>query len=275
MKGVRFSHFLRSVREPADGAGDDPPAFAKIASRLLASATRWAQIGLSKGCRQPFSLRIPWRSPLSGACCSPFPRRHRLRLPAVGPWRRLRPLPLFEAEAASAGGSVYVFAGFDNQKIQVTEQVESYDAASGALADAGAALPRAETHVGTATDGRVVYFAGGFRGNWVGQPSSDVWEFDTSTMTWSRGPSLPAPCAAGGLVLVGRQLHFFGGLQADGRTDSADHWVLDLDHPDAGWVARGRCRTRATTSAMPRSTAGSTRSAGSTGWTSRTARTRP
>jgi N-acetylneuraminic acid mutarotase len=158
---------------------------------------------------------------------------------ATGGWTAAAPapLPLFEAEAASAGGSVYVFAGFDNQKIQVTEQVESYDAASGAWRTLARHSPAPETHVGTATDGRVVYFAGGFRGNWVGQPSSDLWEFDTSTMTWSRGPSLPAPRAAGGLVLLGRQLHFFGGLQADGRTDSADHWVLDLDHPDAGWVA--------------------------------------
>jgi Kelch motif len=158
---------------------------------------------------------------------------------ATGGWTAAAPapLPLFEAEAASAGGSVYVFAGFDNQKIQVTEQVESYDAASGAWRTLARHSPAPETHVGTATDGRVVYFAGGFRGNWVGQPSSDLWEFDTSTMTWSRGPSLPAPRAAGGLVLLGRQSHFFGGLQADGRTDSADHWVLDLDHPDAGWVA--------------------------------------
>jgi N-acetylneuraminic acid mutarotase len=195
-------------------------------------------IQVSKDCRRPLSPPGPViegleRRVLFAVTAPAAPA-------ATGGWATgaPAPLPLFEAEAASAGGSVYVFAGFDNQKIQVTEQVESYDAASGVWRTLGQHSPAPETHVGTATDGRVVYFAGGFRGNWVGQPSSDVWEFDTSTMTWSRGPSLPAQRAAGGLVLVGRQLHFFGGLQADGRTDSADHWVLDLDHPDAGWIAK-------------------------------------
>ncbi len=43
---------------------------------------------------------------------------------------------------------------------------------------------------------------------------------------------------AGGLVLIGRELHFFGGLETDGKTDSSDHWVLNLDNVSAGWSSR-------------------------------------
>ena len=160
----------------------------------------------------------------------------------ANPWAfdAAAPVAVFEAEAASANNKLYVFGGFYNSKIQVTSSAEVFDPAANAWQSLGN-TPAPQTHVGTATDGRTIYFAGGFRGNWYGQPSSDFWEYDTTANTWTRGPSLPAARGAGGLVLLGRQLHFFGGAYGDTVSaveDSSDHWVLDLDNPSAGWVAK-------------------------------------
>jgi N-acetylneuraminic acid mutarotase len=43
---------------------------------------------------------------------------------------------------------------------------------------------------------------------------------------------------AGGAGIVGRELHYFGGRDFDRDTDEVDHWMLDLDHPENGWVSR-------------------------------------
>ena len=38
-----------------------------------------------------------------------------------------------------------------------------------------------------------------------------VWKYDTTSGTWTTGPPLPERRAGGGLVLVKRELHYFGG----------------------------------------------------------------
>ena len=48
------------------------------------------------------------------------------------------------------------------------------------------------------------------------------------------------PRSTQGLAVVGRKLYFMGGLEADRDTDSAAHWVLDLDEwakGSAEWTA--------------------------------------
>ena len=49
-------------------------------------------------------------------------------------------------------------------------------------------------------------------------------------------PHLPAKLAGGGLVAVGRKLHYFGGNNS-ARQDVAVHYVLNLDNLAAGWIA--------------------------------------
>jgi hypothetical protein len=150
------------------------------------------------------------------------------------------PLKLFEAMGAVANDNLYVFAGFFNTSIDVTRRAEVFDPAANrwsALAEA----PIPESHVGTTTDGRTIYFAGGFRGDWKGEntpTSSDFWMYDTETAAWSQGPSLPDGRGAGGLVLIDRTLHFFGGMIQGGVEDSGSHWTLDLDNQNAGWTAK-------------------------------------
>ena len=47
--------------------------------------------------------------------------------------------------------------------------------------------------------------------------------------TGRAGPPLPEPRAGGGLAIVGRKLHYFGGFKSDRQTDAPDHWSLSLD----------------------------------------------
>jgi N-acetylneuraminic acid mutarotase len=65
--------------------------------------------------------------------------------------------------------------------------------------------------------------------------TTDVWRYDAAANTFTAMPDLPEARGAGGLVAVGRKLHFFGGGDLD-RADRAEHWVLDLDAQAAGWV---------------------------------------
>ncbi len=107
------------------------------------------------------------------------------------------PLGLFEAMGASVGGKLYVFAGFYNSYIKVTSRAEVYDPATNSWARLSS-VPMPQSHVGTANDGRTIYFAGGFRGDWFGKASNEFWMYDTVTGKWKAGPSLPgarAPAA--------------------------------------------------------------------------------
>lgn len=148
-------------------------------------------------------------------------------------WREVAAAPqvLFESESIAANGRLYVFGGFHNSAVQATRRAYSYDPAANKWARI-ADLPTALTHAGVAADGDTIYLAGGLVGNYPDNPpTADVWRYHIPSNTWSRGPSLPAPRGAGALVKSGRSLHFFGGLRADAETDSADHWVLNLDAP--------------------------------------------
>jgi N-acetylneuraminic acid mutarotase len=90
----------------------------------------------------------------------------------------------------------------------------------------------AETHAGVAVDGAAIYFAGGFAGNLEPgrrQPiSNSLWRFDTNTRRWTRLASLPRGQGAGAMVIVNRELHFFGGCTADRVTNTGLHWVFGL-----------------------------------------------
>jgi N-acetylneuraminic acid mutarotase len=89
-------------------------------------------------------------------------------------------------------------------------------------------MPQAITHAGVATDGPLVYFAGGFVGERSFEVTANVWRYDTRNDTWTAMTRLPAARAAGGLVRLGSKLYFFGGTNERLGRDFGDHWVLDL-----------------------------------------------
>jgi N-acetylneuraminic acid mutarotase len=159
-------------------------------------------------------------------------------LPWPTSWRTAAtaPTPRYEGAGVVVGGKVYVFGGYRNATWQVTRTYAVYDPAANTWKVLGN-LPAgmAETHLGVATDGRTIWFMGGFAGD-VRQdvdPSQVVsggfWSYTPSTGAWKRLGSMPKARGAGTLALVGRTLHYVGGNLADRVTNSADHFTYDLD----------------------------------------------
>jgi N-acetylneuraminic acid mutarotase len=100
-------------------------------------------------------------------------------------------------------------------------------------------MPRRLTHAGVASVDDDVYFAGGYIGTGNGFEqqfgTNEVWRYNVDSDQYTRMPDLPAIRAGGGLVAVGRVLHYFSGNNAS-RQDVSDHYALDLDNPAAGWT---------------------------------------
>ncbi len=145
------------------------------------------------------------------------------------------PVPRTEAETAVVNGKLYVFGGYVDSTLIPNARADVYDPATNQwtrIAD----MPIGETHAGTCTDGRYIYMAGGYSGpGGAGKQTfarTDVFRYDTLTNTWSSLTSLPQARGAGGLVLLGHTLHFFGGTDL-ARQDRGEHWTLDLDNPTA------------------------------------------
>ncbi|WP_428194606.1 Kelch repeat-containing protein, partial [Deinococcus saxicola] len=166
-------------------------------------------------------------------------------------WTSRAPAPttLYEGQGAAVGGKLYVFGGFDknvNGRPIATRVANVYDPA----ADRWTRLrniPDLVTHAGVADDGQNIYLAGGFLGDHPGLQTNHVWRYDVAGDTWNALPPLPLARGAGALVLLGRELHYFGGVDRDARgsylSDHGDHWVLNLD--SAGSPGAGSWRTAA------------------------------
>ncbi len=137
------------------------------------------------------------------------------------------PAGKWEAATTVIDGKFCVFAGYEGP-VRSSKRVDVFDPADGSwtrIQD----MPSAVTHLNAALDGRTVWFAGGFKDGYKGHAIAEVWNYDLDLDRYTAAPLLPEPRAGGGLALVGRKLHYFGGLKADRDTDAADHWVLDLD----------------------------------------------
>lgn len=152
-------------------------------------------------------------------------------------WSTVAPSPIGRIESLSAlvGGKLYVFGGYIDKSFNPTERADVYDPVTntwGRIAN----LPKAITHVGTAADGRNIYFAGGYIGKKPGAPkyggqifaTKDVWKYNVDTDTWTAMPPLPQARGSGELAVLNKQLHFFGGADIK-RVDKGDHWILSLD----------------------------------------------
>ncbi len=149
------------------------------------------------------------------------------------PWSQDTPLPLarHESAAASVGGKMYVFGGFYTTSVQATSRVDAFDPVTHTWTRA-ADMPEALTHSGQAVDGQTIWLVGGFVGDNPGPSTNRVWKYNTAANSWAAGPALPAPRAGGALVLLGRELHYFGGYGAGTAYTAADqntHFVLSID----------------------------------------------
>jgi len=137
------------------------------------------------------------------------------------------PVERVEAPALVLNDKLYVFGGFD-AGLRALPFLDVYDPAKDSwtrLHD----MPMKVTHLNPASDGKRVWFAGGFKGPHPGAATDEVWKYDVASDSWSPGPPLPERRAAGALVRLGKNLHYFGGYTADRNTTCADHWTLSLD----------------------------------------------
>ena len=144
------------------------------------------------------------------------------------------PIGRFEAGTLPIDGQLYCFGGFFNQAIQATVRVDAYDPLTDTWSRK-ADLPSPTTHVAFAREGRNVWVLGGFVGDNPGIATDEVWVYDVDLDSFTAGPSMPRPIAAGAAAVIGRHLHHYGGCEADRNTMTGDHWVLDLDAPGLGW----------------------------------------
>ncbi len=144
-------------------------------------------------------------------------------------WQKLPDMPVGKWEAGTVilDDKLYFFGGY-TQGVRSSKRSEIFDPKDNRwtrIQD----LPSAITHMNMVLDGRTVWFAGGFKDGYKGHTIAEVWSYDIDKDRYTAAPLLPETRGGGGLALVGRKLHYFGGVMADRDTDSPDHWVLDLD----------------------------------------------
>jgi len=145
--------------------------------------------------------------------------------------------PRFESTAIQYRDDVYVFNGF-GAGINIEPAVEKFDAGTqkwSVIGNTSVAKGNAVTHNGVIKNGNEVWILGGRIGSHPGAMTAKVWIFNLNTHQWTQGPKLPRPVAAGGAALVNNRIHWFGGLDVNAQCDVANHYVYDLNNPNAGW----------------------------------------
>lgn len=144
-------------------------------------------------------------------------------------WTALPNMPegKWEPGVVNFDDKLYLFGGYKSGVVS-SKRAEYFDPSDGSWTPIQE-LPSAITHMNMVLDGRKVWFAGGFKDGYPGHAISEVWNYDIDLDRYTAGPLLPEPRAGGGLAIVDRELHYFGGLMPDRDTDSPDHWVLDLN----------------------------------------------
>ncbi|QOV91957.1 hypothetical protein IPV69_11625 [Humisphaera borealis] len=150
--------------------------------------------------------------------------------------RAANPIARAESLTATYNNRVYTFGGF-NQANGPVLRSDYFDLTTNSwtrIKD----LPERLTHVGMTHDAENAYFVGGYVGTGYGYGqvfgSRRVWAYNFATDTYTPLPQLPQAYAAGGAALLGRELHYFGGQNAN-RADVKVHLVLNLDNPASGW----------------------------------------
>lgn len=145
------------------------------------------------------------------------------------------PLARFESAVAVVRGQMFVIGGHYHEDLWATDANYCYDPVSDCWSERSAA-PVPISHINAqVVDDRYIWLVGGFVGNHPGRGVAESYRYDVVEDCWESGPPLPKPRASGGLSLIGRALHYFGGLGTDRATNYDDHWMLDVDDP-VGWV---------------------------------------
>ena len=148
---------------------------------------------------------------------------------AAQDWEKLPDMPVEKWEPGTVvlDGKLVLFGGYTEgvTSSKLSHVFDPQDRSWTRIQD----LPSAITHMNMVLDGRTVWFAGGYKDGYKGHTIAEVWAYDVDADRYTAAPLLPQTRGGGGLALVGRTLHYMGGVKADRDTDARDHWVLDLD----------------------------------------------
>ena len=150
------------------------------------------------------------------------------KVAAAEDWLRAAASPIERVEAPTLklNGKLYVFGGFDGG-LRPIPRLDVYDTSTDSwnrLKD----IPLTVTHLNPASDGKTVWFVGGYKGRHPGKVTAEVWKYNVAADSWSRGVDLPKPRAGGVLVYYDKRLHYFGGF-ADRNKTCTEHWTLALN----------------------------------------------
>ena len=154
-------------------------------------------------------------------------------------WQELPDMPVEKWEAATliVDDKMFVLGGY-GAGVRTSKVCHIFDPADNSwtrIQD----LPSAISHVNPVLDGRKIWIAGGFKDGYKDHVVAEVWNYDidldgpVEKGRYTAGPLLPGKRGGGGLALIGRDLHFIGGIKEDRETDAFEHWVLNLDEYEA------------------------------------------
>ncbi len=148
---------------------------------------------------------------------------------AQSDWEKLPDMPVGKWEAGTVllDGKLYIMGGY-TQGVRSSKICHIFDPKDNSWTPIQD-LPSGITHINMVLDGRTIWYAGGFKDGYKGHTISEVWSYDIDKDRFTAAPLLPETRGGGGLALVDRKLHYFGGNKSDRDTDAADHWVLDLN----------------------------------------------
>lgn len=148
----------------------------------------------------------------------------------------------WESENFTYNGKLYVFSGFIDRQLNVTDECDVYDPVTDRWTFLTNVPVGGLTHAAVAVVGDVAYFAGGDIGRFTygKTPTStaQVLTFNLTNLSWGTAPALPAPVEAGGLVAIDNVLYYFSGINANVTSNVDNTWALDLNNIAAGWLAR-------------------------------------
>lgn len=139
-----------------------------------------------------------------------------------------------ESQSAKVNSKLYVIAGF-KAGLKISNELEIYDPVNNTWS-LGAPIPIGVTHMGIAVVGAEIWILAGFVGNHPGVATNRVQIYNTIDNNWRDGPDLPFPRGSGTAAFSNGKIHFFGGLKPDRKTDVGEHFILDVNNQNNGWV---------------------------------------